>query len=192
MVTGTDSEVDPTVPISSMDVVPVLAFLEAVHVIVTFVLLLAFTLTGSADAVAETPLGNSLTLRSTDTLDEPELVIVSIVLKVLPSSIVNVEGAIDRLKPEPPVAALTVTATVVVCVRLPEVPVIVTVAVPVAAVALAVRVSVLVPLLPEAGVTDVGLNEAVTPLGRPEADSATALSKPFCEVIVIVLVPLSP
>ena len=38
----------------------------------------------------------------------------------------------------------------------------------------------------------VGLNEAVTPAGRPEADKVTLLLKPFCGVTVIVLVPLAP
>jgi hypothetical protein len=54
----------------------------------------------------------------------------------------------------------------------------------VAALLLAVIVSVLVV------VAEVGLNEAVTPLGRPEADRLTLLLKPFCGVTVTVLVPL--
>jgi hypothetical protein len=64
-------------------------------------------------------------------------------------------------------AGLTVSATVVVAVRLPEVPVMVIVALPTAAVLLAVSVSTLVPV--------VGLvaNDAVTPLGRPEAARLT-------------------
>jgi hypothetical protein len=62
----------------------------------------------------------------------------------------------------------------------------VTEAVPVAAVPLAVRVSVLV--------LDVllGLNDAVTPLGRPDADKLTLLAKPFWGVTVMVLAPLAP
>ena len=75
---------------------------------------------------------------------------------------------------------------VVVCVRLPEVPVMVTVTVPVVAVLLAVSVKVLVL------VVLVGLKDAVTPLGRPDADRLTLPLKPFCGVIVIVLVPLAP
>ncbi len=59
--------------------------------------------------------------------------------------------------------------------------------VPVAAVLLAVSVSTLVP------VVLAGLKaEAVTPLGRPETDSATPPVKPFCGVTVMVLVPLPP
>ncbi len=51
--------------------------------------------------------------------------------------------------------------------------------------AVSVRTLVLVVL--------AGLNvEAVTPLGRPETDSATLPVKPFCGVTVMVLVPLPP
>lgn len=58
--------------------------------------------------------------------------------------------------------ALTVSDTDVVCVAFVPVPVIVIVEVPRAAVALALNVSVELPPL----VTGVGLNEAVTPVGR--------------------------
>ena len=63
---------------------------------------------------------------------------------------------------------------------------IVTVDVPVVAVPLAVNVSVLVL------VVLLGLNDGVTPLGRPEADKLTLPVKPFCGLTVIVLVPLFP
>ena len=69
---------------------------------------------------------------------------------------------------------------------MPDVPVTVTVAVPVVAVLLAVSVNVLVPVVP------VGLNDAVTPLGRPEADKLTLPLKPLCGVTVMVLEPLAP
>ncbi len=77
----------------------------------------------------------------------------------------------------------TVRLIVVVCIKLPESPVTVTVAMPVAAVALAVKVRVL--LL----VAGLGLNAAVTPLGKPDAESVTFPLKPFIGVMVIVLVP---
>lgn len=70
--------------------------------------------------------------------------------------------------------------------RLPDIPVTVTVAVPVGAVLLAVNVNVLAP------VVVTGLKDAVTPLGRPEADKPTLPLKPFWGVTVIVLVPLAP
>jgi hypothetical protein len=73
--------------------------------------------------------------------------------------------------------------SVVVSVRLPDVPVIVSVAVPVAAVALAVNVSVL--LL----VAGLGLNAAVTPLGKPDAERVTLPLKPFAGVMLIALAP---
>jgi hypothetical protein len=82
--------------------------------------------------------------------------------------------------------AVTVRLTVVVAVKLPDVPVIVTVEVPVAAVALAVSVNVLVE------VVGFGLNPAVTPLGIPVAASITLPLKPFAGTTVIVLVPLLP
>ncbi len=80
----------------------------------------------------------------------------------------------------------TVRETVVVLVKLPEVPVMVAVAVPVVAVLLVVSVKVLVL------VVLLGLKDALTPLGRPEADKLTLPLKPFCGVTVIVLVPLAP
>jgi hypothetical protein len=84
------------------------------------------------------------------------------------------------------VVEFTVSASVVVAVKLPEVPVIVTVADPVVAVLLAVSVSTLVPV--------VGFvpNAAVTPLGRPDAARVTLPVNPPTSVTVIVLVPLPP
>ena len=76
--------------------------------------------------------------------------------------------------------------TVVVLVKLPEVPVMVTVTFPVVAVLLAVSVNVLVLAVL------LGLNDAVTPLGRPDADKLTLPLKPFCGVTVMVLAPLAP
>ena len=74
----------------------------------------------------------------------------------------------------------------VVLVKLPEVPVMVTGTVPMVAALLAVSVNVLV------AVAGFGLNDAVTPLGRPDADRVTLPLKPFCGVTVIVLAPLLP
>jgi hypothetical protein len=79
-----------------------------------------------------------------------------------------------------------VRAIVVEFVKLPEVPVMVAVTVPVVPVLLADSVRVLVV------VAGFVLNDAVTPLGRPEADKLTLPLKPFCGVTVIVLVPALP
>ena len=62
----------------------------------------------------------------------------------------------------------------------------VTLAAPTVAVPVAVNVNVLVL------VVLVELKEAVTPLGRAEADKLTLPLKPFCGVTVIVLVPVVP
>jgi hypothetical protein len=56
----------------------------------------------------------------------------------------------------------------------------------VVAVPLAASVNVL------AAAAGLGLNDAVTPLGRPDADRLTLPLKPFCGVIATVLVPLVP
>ena len=73
-----------------------------------------------------------------------------------------------------------------VLVKLPDVPVTVTLAVPVVAVPLAVIVKVLV------FVVLGGLNDAVTPLGKPETDRLTLPLKPFCGVTAMVLVREAP
>ena len=74
---------------------------------------------------------------------------------------------------------LTVKAIVVLWLSEPEVPVTVTVAVPVVAVAEAVSVRVEVALLFAAGVTGLGENAAVTPVGKPVALSVVAELKLF-------------
>jgi hypothetical protein len=74
----------------------------------------------------------------------------------------------------------------VVFVKLPDEPVIVTVTVPVTAAVPAVSVNVLVFAVL------VGLNDAVTPLGRPDADRLTVPLKPYCGVTVMVLALLAP
>ena len=81
---------------------------------------------------------------------------------------------------------LIVKATVVLAVRLLEVPVIVTVAVPTAAVLLAVSVSKLVAV---AGLVP---NPAVTPVGRPDAASVAVPVNPFLPETVMVVFPVAP
>jgi hypothetical protein len=87
-------------------------------------------------------------------------------------------------------AAVTVNVTVVICVTLPPVPVTLMGYMPVTVVGATVRVRVEVPE-PGAAI-DVGLKPAVTPVGWPVADKATAELKPPETVVVIVDVPLAP
>lgn len=83
--------------------------------------------------------------------------------------------------------AVTITATVVDAVRAPEVPLIVTVTgPPMVAVLLAVRVRTLEL------VAGLVAKAAVTPPGRPEAESVTPPVNPPTSVTETVLVPLLP
>lgn len=191
IVTGVLLLSEPEVPISSMVVVPLGARLEALQSMVTVALPLAGTLTGFEEAVAETSVGNSFTLKSTEPLNPFTLVIVSVVPTVLPSSMVNEDGDNDIVKFLVPVE-VTVREMVVLLVVEPDVPVIVTVAVPTVAEedAVSVRVEVALPLA--GGVTGLVEKAAVTPLGNPLALSVVAESNPPVLVTVIVLVPLLP
>ena len=98
MVTGVSFVSDPEVPINSMVVVPVGARLEALHVMVTFTLPFAGGVTGLAEAVADTPLGNSFTLNSTEEWNPFTLVTVRVVDTLPFSSMVKEEGDRDRVK----------------------------------------------------------------------------------------------
>lgn len=183
---------DPEVPISSMVVVPVGALLVALQVMVTVAFPLAGGVTGLDEAVADTPLGNSFTLKSTAELNPFTLVTVRVVVTLPLSSMVNEEGDNDSVKFFVPDEAFTVNAMVVLWLVEPEVPVMVTVAAPTVAVeeAVSVRVEVAVPFA--GGLTGLVENAAVTPLGRPLALSVVAELNPPVLVTVIVLVPLLP
>ncbi len=139
---------------------------------------------------AVTPFGRPVAARLT--LPVNPFTSVTVMVLVPPGRvgvIVTLAGEADSVKLGGPV---TVRAIVVVAVELPDVPVMVTVARPVVAVADAVSVSVEVVLPFAGGVTGLGENAAVTPLGRPLALSVVAELKPFWLVIVMVLVPLAP
>ena len=88
----------------------------------------------------------------------------------------------ERLKS----GTMMVRLIVAVWVKLPDVPVIVTVDLPATAEAPAASVSVLAP------VVLAGLNDAVTPFGKPDATRSTLPLKPFCGITVTVLAPLVP
>jgi hypothetical protein len=177
--------VDPEVPVIVTVAAPTVAVEEAVNVSVEVTLPLAGGVTGLVEKAAVTPVGRPVALSVVAELNPPVLVMVIVLVPLAPWVTVTEVGEAAMLKFGVAVA-LTVRASVVVAVRLPEVPVMVTVDVPVVAVLLAVSVSTLVPV--------VGFvpNAAVTPLGRPDAASVTLPANPPASVTVIVLVPLPP
>lgn len=75
---------------------------------------------------------------------------------------------------------------VAVLLRAPDVPVMVTLEVPIEVVAPALKVTVV-----EVG-SGLELKEAVTPLGRPDAEKVTLPEKPFRGVTVMALKPDVP
>src|SRR3954469_2387003 len=116
-------------------------------------------------------------------LKPPETVVEIVELPAAPFAIETELGDAEIVKSG--VGTLvTVRLTVAVWVVLPPVPVMVTVEVPRVAVEETVKVTV---ELPEPGAAiDDGLNEAVTPDGRPEAESAIAELKPPETAVVTV------
>ena len=132
---------------------------------------------------AVTPLGRLETAKLIVPLKPPCKVTVMVLVALDPCGMVKLLGDAEREKLP---CGFMVSEMVAVFVKLPEVPVMVTGKVPTAAVLTAVKVSVLVVAVL------LGLKEAVTPLGRPEADNVTALLKPFCGVTVMVFVPVAP
>ena len=164
---------------------PVVAEEDAISVRVEVAPAFAGGVTGLVENVAVTPLGNPLALSTVAELKPPELVMVIVLVPLLPSVRVTEAGDALRLKFGDDVA-FTVSETVVVAVKLPDVPVMVTVSVPVVAVLLAVRVSVLVE------VVGFALKVAVTPLGTPDAARVTLPENAPKSVTVIVLVPPLP
>ena len=108
---------------------------------------------------------------------------VMVVAPLLFRAMLRLVGDADKLKLG---AGVTVSEIVVDLLRLPLTPLMVIVKVPTAAALLAVSVNVLVV------VVTTGLNDAVTPFGRPEADRLTAPLNPFEGVTAMLLVPWLP
>jgi hypothetical protein len=167
----------PAAPVMVIVPVPVVAvlFAESVKVLVLVVL------PGLNEAI--TPLGRPVADSATLPLKPFSGLTVMVLAPLEPCVTVKVLGAAESVKVG---GGPTVSETVVAFVKLPAVPVMVTLTVPVAAVLVAVRFNVLVLVVAP------GLNEALTPAGRPEADKVTLLLKPFCGVTVIVLAPPAP
>ena len=132
---------------------------------------------------AATPSGSPEAERFTESVKPFWGTIVMVPTPAVPCMTVRLPGEEERVKVG---GTVTVRVIVVELTRLPEVPVMVGENDPVRAEEAAVRVSVLVD------VAGLGLNDAVTPLGRPDAERVTPASNPFCGVIAIVLVPVAP
>jgi hypothetical protein len=167
----------PDVPVRVTVTVPVAAVPLAVSVNV----LVLTVLLGLNDAV--TPLGRPDADKLTLPLKPFCEATVMVLAPLAPCVMLRLLGDAERVKLG---GGVTVKERVVPCDKPPDVPVMVTVAVPIAAVLLAVSVNVLVLTVL------LGLNDAVTPLGRPDADKLTLPLKPFCGVTVMVLAPLAP
>jgi hypothetical protein len=134
----------------------VIAAAELVAEIVSLLVPVLLIAPNVADKPVGRPGGEKLTVLS---LKLPVGVIVIVVEPLDPGATVTLLGEAERLKLGVAEAALTVRLTVVVWLKLPDTPVIVAVVgPPVVAVLLAVRVRV----LPE--------KDAVTPLGKPDAE----------------------
>ena len=177
--------IEPETPVIVTVAAPTVAVEDAVSVRVEVTVPFAGGVTGLVEKVAVTPPGNPLAPNVVAELKPPVLVMVIELVPLLPCVTVTEAGDALTLKFGDD-AAFTVSETVVVAVKLPDVPVMVTVAVPVVAVLLEVRVSVLVE------VVGFVLNAAVTPLGRPDAANVTLPENPPRSVTVIALVPLLP
>ena len=131
---------------------------------------------------AVTPLGRPDAARVTLALNPPAPVTVMVSETLLPRTTLKVDGEGESVK----FGLVTVSATVVLAVRLPEVPLIVTVAVPTVAELLAVSVSTLDPV---AGFVP---KDAVTPPGKAEAVRVTLPLNPPAPITVMVSVALLP
>src|SRR5215472_13120780 len=174
-----DAVVEPEVPLMVTVNAPVVAVLLAVNVTTLL------PVVGLVPNDAVTPLGKPEAARVTLPVNPPVSVTVMVSVALAPCVTESDDADGDSVKPGVALAA-TVSAMLVDAVVVPEVPVMVTVDVPVVAVLLAVNVTTLLPV--------VGLvpNDAVTPLGKPEAARVTLPVKPPVSVTVMVSVALAP
>src|SRR5215472_5414361 len=127
---------------------------------------------------AVTPLGMPEAARLTLLLNPFKRVMLIVLRPLLPRRMLKLLGEAESEKLG---GAVTVREIVVVFVRLPDIPVTVIVKVPVAAPPLTENASVLVV------VAGSWLKDAVTPVGKPEAERVTLPLKPFWGFTVMVL-----
>jgi hypothetical protein len=170
---------EPEVPVIVTVAAPIVAELLAVSV------RMLEPVAGLVPKAAVTPPGRPVAARLTEPVNPFRSVTVMVSVALLPCVTARVDAEAASVKLSGALTT-TVSATVVVAVSEPEVPVIVAVEVPAVAELLAVRVITLLPV--------VGLvaNLAVTPLGNPDAASATLPVNPPMSVTVIVSVALAP
>ena len=169
----------PEVPVIVTVALPIAAVSEAVKV-TTLVLVVGFV---PNDAV--TPGGRPVAASVTFPVKPPAFVTVIVLVFVLPWPTITAAGLLASVKLE---AAFTVTATVVVWIAAPSVPVIVTFnGPPTVAVPLAVSVRVLEPV-----VVGFGLKLAVTPFGRLLALNLMAEEKPCGALMLMTSVLFAP
>ena len=170
---------DPDVPVTVIEAAPVAAVELAVNVRTLL------PVVGLVPNAAVTPEGNPEADKLTLPVNPPDGVSVIVLVAVDPCVTLTLDGDADSEK-SGVATAFTVKEIEVVWVNAPDVPVIVTDEVPVVAVLLADSVSKLLPV--------VGLvpKVAVTPAGRPEAESETLPVNPPDGATVIVELPLLP
>lgn len=173
---GVELVTEPEVPVIVAVVLPVDAVLSAVRVSVLFVVVVA------GENVAVTPVGRPVAERFTPFAKPFTDTTLTVDLPEVPGATKTLLGAATNEKPP----MFTITCAVVELVILPDVPVMVNVVVPGDAVLAAESVIVLVP------VAGFGENDAVTPLGSPEAVRLTLPVKPYCGLTLTELVALAP
>ena len=143
-------------------------------------MLVVAVLLGSNEAV--TPLGTPDAARETLPVNPPWSCTVIVVAPAKPTYDPVITGGAESANP----GAYTVTGIVIDEVSAPDMPVMVTYAVPVVAMLLAVRVRVLLVEV------ELGLNEAVTPLGRPDAARDTLPANAPWSWTIMVVAPKLP
>ncbi len=107
---------------------------------------------------------------------------VKVLVPAAPFAMLRVEGEAESVNVG---GAVMVSAIVVLLISVPDVPVMVTVETPAATVPAAAKVTLRAVAL-------AGPKVAVTPVGKPEAASATVPLKPFRAVMAMLLAPLAP
>src|SRR5216684_2432291 len=133
--------------------------------------------------VAVAPVGRPLAVSATAALNPPEIAVVTVDDPDAPCTTES-EGGESEIEKSGVDAAVTVSVMVAVWVVPPPDPVTVTVYVPTGVDALVVIVAV---ELPDPGAAmELGLNDALAPVGRPDAERETAeLKEPEIEVEIV-------